>query len=287
MPQPNLVWLASYPKSGNTWFRAFLSALLHGSGNIDLNGLKTDGIFSSREIFDTVTDLDSRDLSDEEVKELLPDVYRSLSDELDNIAYLKVHDAYTFNRKGLPIVPPEATRCAIYIIRNPLDIVASFANHMGSTLDKAIALMNNDQGMLARQKNNLNTNSQLSQLVLSWSGHVQSWTGNLPFPVMVIRYEDMLAEPLKTFQAAVEFIGIKTTTAEINEAIKATSFTTLQQQEQEKGFKEKTAKAKQFFRSGSAGNWKHELTSQQAASVIEHHTAMMQRYNYDTEITTS
>ena len=69
-----IVWLASYPKSGNTWFRAFLTALLN-DGDLDINQMKTDGIFSSRFIFDNSTDLDSTYLYDEEVKNMLPEVF--------------------------------------------------------------------------------------------------------------------------------------------------------------------------------------------------------------------
>lgn len=280
MQKRNIIWLASYPKSGNTWFRFFLSALLNDTDEIDLNGLKTNGIFSSREIFDACTDLDSRYLYDDEVKQLLPGVYKQLSNEVSKTQYIKVHDANTLNNSDQPIIPAEATRAAIYIIRNPLDVVASFANHMGSTIDHALKKMNDPNGSLATQRNNLNIHAQLRQVMLSWSGHVESWTYQPVFPVLVIRYEDMLTDSLSTFTKAVDFIGIESTPAKIKTAIEAADFSKLRQKEDQTGFKERTPNAKRFFRSGSSGNWINELTREQAQSVLDHHSEVMKMYGY-------
>lgn len=284
MPQPNLVWLASYPKSGNTWFRAFLTALLGESEDLDLNGLKTNGIFSSRQIFDAFTDLDSTYLYDEEVKLLLPEVFTALSIEAEKTQYIKVHDAYTVNAREQPIIPSAVTRCALYIIRNPLDIAGSFANHMNSTIDHAIKLMNDPLGSLATQKNNHNTNPQLKQLMFNWSDHVKSWINQSAFPVHVIRYEDMLNDPVNTFTSAIKYIGLDCSPDNITKAIEATQFNKLQQKEKAAGFREKNHAANSFFRSGKSGNWINELTKQQAQSILDHHAEVMKQYGYDINI---
>jgi len=280
MDSKKIVWLASYPKSGNTWFRAFLTALLGGSEEIDLNGLKTQNIFASRDIFNAFTDLDSTYLYDSEAKCLLPKVYNALGEEIKAIEYIKIHDAYTMNDVGQPIVPAEATKCAIYFIRNPLDIVASLANHMGYTIEQSIALMNNPNGCLATQKNNLNTGTQFRQLILSWSNHVSSWATPTAFPILTLRYEDLLQDPDKFFLQAVRFIGIEVSDEAITRAIAATSFDKLKQKELNSGFKEKVPQAKNFFRSGSSGKWKEELTELQAAEIISVHGDMMKRFGY-------
>jgi hypothetical protein len=284
MPRPNIIWLASYPKSGNTWFRAFLSALLNDNEQVDINGLKMNAIFASREIFDAFTDLDSASLYDEEVKEKIPWVYQQLSDESLAPRYIKVHDAYTFNSAQQPIIPTDATICAIYFIRNPLDLAASFANHISASLDHAIGIMNNPNGCLCAQKNNLNTNKQFRQLMLSWSMHVKSWTNHSAFPVMVVRYEDMLNDTFNTFAAMTDFIGLKATPEKIRVCIEQVGFEKLQEKESESGFREKLPKTKQFFRSGKAGNWKHELTREQALSIVQHHYEMMKQFSYDPNV---
>jgi hypothetical protein len=279
-----IVWLASYPKSGNTWFRAFLTALL-GDGDLNINEMKTDGIFSSRAIFDNCTDMDSTDLYDSEVKNLLPDVFRHQAElyKKDKL-FVKIHDAYALNNNGEPIVPAEPTLCALYFIRNPLDVVGSFANHNGSTLDEAIALMNSKKGSLAKQSQNRNVNNQFKQLMFSWSGHVESWTRDLPFPVLVIRYEDMLADTLNTFTKAVKFMNINVTAQQIEHAIEGSKFEKLQQMESKDGFAEKNKRSEKFFRKGQAGNWINELTHVQVKSIIDNHAMVMERYNYPVSV---
>lgn len=275
-----IVWLASYPKSGNTWFRAFLSALL-GDGELNINEMKTDGIFSSRGIFDSCTDIDSTYLRDEEIKLLQPEVFCNVAAEYEKERlFIKIHDAYTYNQREQPIVPTQPSFCALYFIRNPLDIVASLANHNGSTIEQAITLMNNPNGCLARQKNNLNINNQLRQLMFDWSGHVESWTSQKAIPVQVIRYEDMLHDPLATFTKAVEFMGIEVKQENIVKAIEETSFDKLKSQELKSGFKERNKKGNNFFRSGSAGNWTKELTEPQIENIIARHKNIMTSYNY-------
>ena len=137
MPDNNILnrilWLASYPKSGNTWMRAFLTAI-HSGGDIHLNKLNTDGIFASRQIFDECSDIESEALYDDEAKTMVADVYRYYSQRRDKLNILKIHDAFSSDKYGIPIVPSDVTHCAIYIIRNPLDIAGSLANHNNSSI---------------------------------------------------------------------------------------------------------------------------------------------------------
>lgn len=276
-----IVWLASYPKSGNTWFRSFLSSLLN-NGNLDINNLKIDEIFSARSRFDIFTDIDSTELYDIEVKKILPDVMCCFAGLNNNgLQFVKVHDAYTLNSHQRPIIPTEPTLCALYFIRNPLDIAVSFANHSGSTIDEAITTMNDVNGVLARQKDHQNTNNLFTQLMLDWSGHVKSWTTNMPFPVLVIRYEDLLADTMSTFRKAISFMGIEKSDEEIQNAINESSFAKLKEQELANGFKEKNPRGGVFFRNGVAGNWVKELTQEQIETIIGFHCDTMKTYKYN------
>jgi hypothetical protein len=281
--QKKIIWLASYPKSGNTWFRAFLTALL-GNGDLNINQMKTDGIFSSRGIFDDATDMDSTYLLDSEVKLLMPEVFTHVVSQYEkDRLFVKIHDAYILNDAGVPIVPAGPTLCALYFIRNPLDVAGSFANHNAGTIDDAILLMNKPKGTLAKQKRpmgELNVNNQFAQIMLSWSGHAESWTTDLPFPVMVLRYEDMLHDQLNTFSKAVAFMGIEKTPEEIEKALFESRFEKLKEQEKEKGFMEKNRSSESFFRSGKAGGWVNELMPEQVKSIVDNHRTVMEKYNY-------
>lgn len=274
-----ILWLASYPKSGNTWFRAFLTALMN-EGKVEINAMETDGIFSDRFIFDYVTEIESRDLYDEEAKQMVADVYRYLALEREKLNIIKIHDAFETDQAGQNLVPEDATHCALYFIRNPLDIAGSLANHNHSGIREAVDMLNNTGTCLAWQPKNLNKNPQFRIHLSDWSGHVNSWTLLPPFPVCVIRYEDMLGNPFETFYKATRFIGWDHTPEQISRAIAASSFDKLKSQEAEKGFNEKNRKSPEFFRSGTMGNWEKELTAEQINEIRKRHEEVMRRYNY-------
>ena len=243
---PNkILWLASYPKSGNTWFRAFLTALMN-EGKVDINDLDTDGIFSSRQLFDAVADVDSRDLYDEEAKLMIADVYRSLACDGDKMRIVKVHDAFEADNEGNSIIPEDVTHGALYFIRNPLDIAGSLANHMHSSIQDAVNTMNNKAAKMAEQPGNLNRNPQFMQNLCDWSSHVDSWTLKPSFPVWVVRYEDMLEHTFETFQKAVNFIGWDYSAEQILKAAEACSFEASAGRRRRKALVRKQEKAQLF-----------------------------------------
>jgi hypothetical protein len=276
----NIIWIASYPKSGNTWFRVFLANLLNEAVS-DLNTFQIDGdedIASSRLSFDSCTGLDSACLSHREIASLRPRVYEHLSMTLKKNIWLKTHDAYQILPGGIPLFPASATKAACYLIRNPLDIAVSYANHNGDTIDSIIDKMNNQDFQL--QKQIRDAHRQLPQFLGSWSGHVKSWTETPDFPVCLLRYEDMHLEPLATFGRAVATTGIEKSPEEIASAIDASSFKKLQKIEQEAGFRERPHTSSGFFRAGKIGSWRDRLSEKQAGLIIENHADTMRRHGY-------
>ncbi|MDD5698154.1 MAG: sulfotransferase domain-containing protein [Victivallaceae bacterium] len=276
----NVIWLASYPKSGNTWFRIFLSNLLSDkAAEMNINALYSTPIASCRKMFEESLGIESSCFSNDEIDLMRPDFYRNISSETaaGKKTYHKVHDAFTKNLNGEWILPPEITFCALYFLRNPLDIAVSAANHFGYTFDKAIENMNNPQFALADNSSTLPP--QLRQILLGWSGHVLSWI-NAPVRVLVIRYEDMKFDTFATFKKAVEFIGFDKTPAEIRAAISRSSFEVLQEQETRNGFKERSHKAKLFFRKGEVGDWRNHLNPAQVKKLLDCHSEVMELFGY-------
>jgi hypothetical protein len=275
----NIIWLASYPKSGNTWFRVFLTNLLRDSDQpADINQLEKTPIASARAVFDDAVGIEAADLSNDEVDRLRPEVYRFLSHQARETRFLKIHDAYTFLDHSSPLVPPEATRGAIYIIRSPLDVAVSFANHLDATLDKAVERMAEEDFCFSHRPGRLH--DQLRQRLLSWSGHVRSWTEAENLEVHVMRYEDMKQHPEETFTRAVTFAGLEKSREQIKKALEFSDFSEMQRQEKEKGFKEKSLKAEAFFRKGEVGAWRNVLTNNQVKKIIEKHGEVMKRFGY-------
>jgi len=279
MDNKKIVWLASYPKSGNTWFRAFLTALLNPANQeLDINYMHPTTIASSRQLFDEVTGVSSADLLHDEIARLRPLVYRQNAVESGEMIYHKIHDAWIHVPGGEPLIPADVTRAVVYIIRNPLDVAVSFSYHLHTSIDKIIGIMNNPAYGFCDRGDRLS--NQLVQQLLTWSGHVKSWVDESDLPVLVIRYEDMIGNTKETFSKAVSFIGLNSGSAEIDKALEYCSFSQLKKQEEEKGFLEKSARADSFFRKGIAGDWKNVLTPDQVRRLTLGHGEVMERFGY-------
>ncbi len=277
--EKGLFWLASYPKSGNTWFRIVLANLLNTSTNpVDLNQINTGAIASARGWIDEALGFDSACLNHDELDQLRPAIYKWHSKQCKPVGYHKIHDAYTFVDKGIPMIPSEGCLGVLYFIRNPLDVVISFANHSHCSIDQAIGNMGNEKFAFCNGK--YKQHNQLRQWLLSWSLHVESWVTAKDLKVLVLRYEDMKQNPLPTFTKAIAFLQLNSSQADIARALDNASIEKLQQQEDESGFSEKPAKVERFFRKGIVGDWQNTLTAAQVNRVIRDHGDMMQRYGY-------
>jgi len=282
MAKRNMIWLASYPKSGNTWFRVFLTNLLFESDMpANINDLAETSISSSRKIFDEYTGLSSADLTFEEVDRLRPDVYRLQSEESDELLFKKAHDRFVFVNKNQPLFPPEITKGAIYFVRNPLDVLVSFAYHSARPVNKMIGVLNNPDYAFCDKEDKLQ--NQLRQKLGSWSVHVKSWTEQTELPVHVVRYEDMVNETYKTFEKAVQFIGLNKPEKKIKNALKSSDFSVLSEQESKGGFKEKMIKSKSFFRQGKIGDWRNHLSKSEMNKIIWQHQEIMSKFGYINE----
>jgi hypothetical protein len=281
MESKNVIWLASYPKSGNTWFRSFLTALM--KGDVDINEMATDGIYSAKNYIEDALDLEVDDLSELELQRFRKIAFTHIHQNKEKPSFVKTHDAFTYSPwGGEPIIPTEISKVAIYLIRNPLDVALSFANHNGQevqeTIDKFIC---STQGAMVKRFKAAN---QSKQLMGTWAMHVESWISQIDIPVCVIRYEDMEANPEGTFTRAVKAMGLDYTESEIQQAIELSRFERLKTQEKEKGFKEKAIKASSFFHQGKTGRWKEELNISQIQKITRINEKMMRKFGYFEEV---
>jgi hypothetical protein len=271
-------WLASYPKSGNTWLRIFLASLLSGRA-ADINALPFLGrIASERAGFDDTLGIASADLSFEQQANLRPRAYEVWAAEVERPLYCKAHDAYHLTPAGEPLFPAAATRGAIYVVRDPRAVAVSLARINTRPIDHAITRMDDPDYMLAGRIGRLHP--QLRQRMLRWSEHVESWL-DAPFLVHPLRYEDMHADPCAAFTATASFLGLPHGSEQIAAAIEASSFSRLQALEREAGFIDRAPQAATFFREGRTDGWRRELTPEQAARIVAAHGRVMRRLGYD------
>lgn len=268
-PQKRIIWLTSYPKSGNTWMRLFLHALHTGSSELlNLEDIEaTSGIASSRALIDNNLGVYTSDMPDLDVQKLRGEAYKYWSSVLTDDVIVKVHDA-AFHR-GIVTFPKEVTKKVIFIVRNPFDMVASYANHMGCDIKMAVWMLCDGNNTLAKSKNRLGT--QVSQYMGSWSDYYNSWKNLYRDEMIVARYEDMKHDSLNTFRKVVDTLGWNKTDEDILKALEASKFDKVKSLENDKGFKEKPPKTEAFFRKGQTGGWKNEITAEQAQILVDRH----------------
>lgn len=275
----NIVWLASYPKSGNTWFRMFLANYLKNTNEpISLEEIESTPIASNAEDFEEVTGLNPFELSEEEVDLYRPDLYRYLSENEETeagILYKKSHDAYCYNAHNIPLFPKEASKGAVYFVRNPLDVCVSCANHSASKIESTVQFLQSENGQLAGKKT-----GQLRQIMFSWKNHIKSWQQQDQIPVHIVRYEDMKQDPVNTFGSIIQFLGLEYDGERLKRAIINSDFKLLQQMEQEKGFKEKMQKCESFFWKGKTGNYREHLSEEQIQQLVAYHYDTMKEFGY-------
>jgi aryl sulfotransferase len=275
--RPAIWWLASYPKSGNTWLRSVLVTLT-SKGSLDINDMASLGPMASlRAAFDDTLGVDSADLPYEHQANLRPRVYEIWAAEAERPLYCKVHDACHLTPSGEPLFPPAATRGAIYVARDPRAVAVSYSHHSGRALDATIARMDSDATI---DESPRGLSRVLRQRPMRWSDHVESWLA-APFPIHLVRYEDMLADPHAKFAGIAAFLGLACDRAAIDAAVEATAFSRLREKERSAGFTEKPWGAAAFFREGRSDGWRRVLTPEQADRIVAAHGPMMQRLGYD------
>ena len=136
-------WLASYPKSGNTWLRIALASLLSGRP-ADINAMPyVSVIANSRAHFDKALGIDSADLTVEQETNLRPRAYVDLGGVRRAAALCKTHDAYRRTPAGEPLFPTAATLGAVCVVRDPRAVAVSLANHRAKPIDDTILRMDN------------------------------------------------------------------------------------------------------------------------------------------------
>ncbi|MGH6718605.1 MAG: sulfotransferase domain-containing protein [Alphaproteobacteria bacterium] len=270
-----IIWLASYPKSGNTWLRAFLHNLLRNPDRpFDINRLTAFSLGDSLPQF--YQRLDPRppaELSFEEVAHLRPSVHRLMTEASPDNVFVKTHNALVEDY-GVPLITLELTAGTIYVVRNPLDVAISYSHHLGWTIDDTIKLLGASAARTPTGEN------FVSEKMCSWSLHVESWTQR-PHPALhVVRYEDMHIQPIRTFAGVARFLGLKPPRERLEKAIRSSSFRVLQEQEKRHGFIERSPLTERFFRAGQMGEWKRVLTEAQVATIVADHGAQMARFGY-------
>lgn len=278
-----IIWIASYPKSGNTWIRAMLSAYLYSNnGNFSFDLL--DNIKEFPKHSEYLNKISSGKNLTEIAKEWIP-AQKELNLKYSNSTFfLKTHSAIC-SIAGSDFTDTKNTLAAIYIVRDPRNVITSLANHFNLSIEKSLELISDKNKIIS---NPTNENKNIGLTVLSnWQTHYQSWRDWKSVKVKIIKYEDLIKLPKETFINILnfikEFMKVEINENKINNVIKSTEFDKLKLSEKKYGFKESAAmtnQSKKFFNLGPNNNWEKLLDKDTSNSICKYFKNEMKELGY-------
>ena len=263
-----IIWIASYPKSGNTWIRSLLSSYLfskNGDFNFDL--LKYIARFS----VDYLPAQIGNKINQQEriAKNWIP--AQKLLNKDKKLHFLKTHNALCAIN-GNKFTDKFNTKAIIYIVRDPRNLVLSLTHHFELNYSEALNFITNKKKIIfpldVKNANKKNPNYNDFNYLGDWASHYNSWKNNNFCPFKIIKYEDLLLDTRSIFLSILNFISkfteVKLDENKINKSIETTNFDNLLKMEEEGDFYEsvistKTKKKIKFFNLGKKNNWKKLL----------------------------
>ena len=269
-----IIWLASYPKSGNTWVRSFLTNYF--SGNSEFNFDQLDKI----ERFPTPELMDQLKINYHSLSEIVSNwIHMQEFINLENdMTYLKTHNAMcTVNNH--PYTNKKNTAGFIYLVRDPRDVILSYSKHLNIDLNETFEIMNDN---LSKEAFDRDERETVEVILGSWSEHYKSWKNYNSVQGLIIKYEDLVLNPNACFSKIIIFLnqlnGLIVDEEKINKSIENTNFEKMQKLEKKTGFKESTRGP--FFRKGKVGGWKNELNEEIKIKIEKAFFKEMKELNY-------
>ena len=277
-----IFWLASYPKSGNTWIRMFLRSYflsstqkfsLNEKGNLDFEVTN----------FPTLNQLKDSNIDYSNFKNIAKN-WVALQDIINlngKLNFLKTHNG-NFNLGNYPFTNTSNTIGGIYIVRDPRDVVLSNANHFGIDNDESANMLINIKTYEQEYFDESSKEKYCKSLMGSWSMNYLSWKHYKGRKIHLMKYEDLIDNPKKNFIKMLEYVNsivsIDIDQNRISKAVEETAFNKLQNLEAKEGFTE--VGMGKFFRKGKVGEWKEKLDPKLTKKIEDNFRKEMMELNY-------
>ena len=258
-----IIWLASYPKSGNTFLRSLLASYFYSEdGDFEFEQLKKIEQFPVNENFEKI----GINISD---KFEVAKNYIKAQEEINKtkkISFWKTHSSFCKLYNKYNFSDLKNSLGVIYIVRDPRNVVSSFARHNSKSINETVELLTNDLAT-GNEKN------EVEVYLGSWNFNYNSWkVFKNSNRYLLIRYEDLVSDTENVYIKILRFINdlskLKSpiNINKIRKVVKSTTFSRMKKLEEEQGFEESKlndlGKTVKFFNLGPKNNWKNLLSSQ-------------------------
>ena len=272
------IWLASYPKSGNTLVRSMISAYFFtDDGKFNFELIKNIKQFPSKELFEKYGYDPSN--TEETIKNYIK-IQENINKK-DSVQFLKTH-SYLFNINNNAFTNLKNSLGVVYIVRDPRNVVTSWANHNSSSIDEASDYL--------IYQTEMGTDNKVFHG--TWGGNYQSWKSfQYQDRYLLIKYEDLISNKKSTLIKILEFVAklnktkISINHSKIDKIIETTDFKKMQELEKDKGFFEavkhpETKEKVTFFNKGPENNWKNLLDEKIKNKIEQAFNKEMKELNY-------
>lgn len=275
-----IMWIASYPKSGNTWIRALLSCYLfdeyHDKNQDVFSKMKIIKSFPKKFAFRGIIDKNYL------IKNKLGayKYYIQAQEKINkdpNLHIIKTHN-FCGSLNGHNFTNKQNTIGSIYIVRDPRDVAVSYASFAGISYEESVNLLLNDNRISFVDK-------YYPEVRLSWKSHLISWL-SFPAPRLLVKYEDLLKNTAGILRDTIIFINqffnnkIIIDEDKIIRVVNECNFSKLQNLEEKIGFDESFIKQNKFFRKGKEKSWENILSENLIKKIENNFSKEMKKLNY-------
>ena len=274
-----IVWIASFPKSGNTWLRAFLCSYLYTNpddNNFDFGLFKNILRFPNSKQYE---DIGIKPKNFEDVAKNWIAAQEKINSN-KKINFLKTHNAFG-GLENSPFTNKKNTLGVIYLVRDPRDVLVSYSRHLELSIDKTLELVLEDdhKGWLNENKKDV-----IGEIRGSWAQNYNSWKNYYLTEKIIIKYEDLIKDPFNNFSNIVKYLnklfGLEMNDEKIKKSIEITDFNKLKNLEMKTGFVENYNKKESFFNKGQPNQWQNILDEKVTYKLEKKFKKEMQELKY-------
>lgn len=273
------LWVVSYPKSGNTWLRAMIHRYIEQVGDAPPHQMND----TNKYWYQVVSPKPMHMLEDEDSLWLRPAAMahmRAIYSEAETEKPCSIIKSHHFSGeyRGVPLFSPLWVQRAVYITRDPRDVLPSLAHHTGQDLEETAKMMADSEAQLSDESDP----SYIPQMMNSWSTNVWSWLRQGRFPTLVTSYEDLQEDTERELKRVLEHFDVDPDEDAVKEAVEFCRFEKMKAraEEGEEEFDIKTDNQDTFFRRGEAGSYKDEVPLHLQKQIIQDHQKVMRLTGY-------